>query len=560
MRVGCKLPSALALALLVLSSVNAAGGVGPQSVAATGSPTQYTVPMGSATTAGDALFCGVYSLGQAILTPSDSLGSTWSLVESLSVASASGESTVYGAVFSASAASSSDSGDHVFISLAAPTTSHSWCYEFANASTSLAANATGSGLIPLSTVLYNPAVPPTDVSNELAISFAFIAGCGSGPGSTRPTDFSTSYNPPPDQFGFNTSCGSGTNIQDHTTIASAFNIFGASSSTTARWTITATPSFQETADRWGNMLVAFAATGGQTAFVQRERASVSVVQPLEINLGNPGSPPAGTFTLSNGEVTGGGGIQAESLPSDGSSHSFLVQAGGVTINETGPSNSTARYLFPGGMSTHAVTTCALSLPGTTCPIDSATVYFELRNAWQITPSTPTAWDSGRSIRLMCAIDGTVQAGEIFTPIAGEGALASTLWTDYGQACSFEPSTGGVGAWFPDPTMSPIVTTSGNTFGSDYVLNTQYTTSTTTSSATVTSTTASSRTTTSGTTSGGGGGGGIPEYPYQLGPVALLTLLVVSSYLLARRRSFPGGPAGSVARWLRDAGTGFPKDK
>ncbi len=109
--------------------------------------------------------------------------------------------------------------------------------------------------------------------------------------------------------------------------------------------------------------------------------------------------------------------------------------------------------------------------------------------------------------------------------------------------------------------------STSTTTSQSTTSTSSSATTSTSSSTASSSTSSSTTTThtasqvtssshSSTSAGqtstsksssSGGGGGIPEYPYQLGPVALLTLLVVASYLMVRRRSSPGSSAGPAIR-------------
>jgi hypothetical protein len=65
-----------------------------------------------------------------------------------------------------------------------------------------------------------------------------------------------------------------------------------------------------------------------------------------------------------------------------------------------------------------------------------------------------------------------------------------------------------------------------------------TTSTSTSTTSTTSSSSSS-TTTSSTSSTSGGGGVIPEFPPQIGIAAVVTVVIIASYVLARRLSGPG---------------------
>jgi sugar lactone lactonase YvrE len=66
---------------------------------------------------------------------------------------------------------------------------------------------------------------------------------------------------------------------------------------------------------------------------------------------------------------------------------------------------------------------------------------------------------------------------------------------------------------------------------------------TTASSTSSTTSSSTSTASSSQTSAGGGGGGIPELPYQVAATALLTVIIVASYILNARR---GGSIPAVA--------------
>jgi hypothetical protein len=185
----------------------------------------------------------------------------------------------------------------------------------------------------------------------------------------------------------------------------------------------------------------------------------TVTQPITCTVANSG--PAGTMTLS------GAGVSPTTLPCDGTSHSFTANPSS-TITVTVPTDATnARYRFAGGSSTTTIATCASG----TCTGASITAYYQLKNTYQATPQTPTAWDAALSIGVTGTQAGApAQVGCTIATTNGGEAANCAAWFDYdaGVTVASPVSVSGTEQWAQSGGDAFTQATGGNTDDVNYL--------------------------------------------------------------------------------------------
>jgi hypothetical protein len=149
-----------------------------------------------------------------------------------------------------------------------------------------------------------------------------------------------------------------------------------------------------------------------------------------------------------------------------------------------------------------------------------------------------SYGNGSSDALMLGYDlgGNLLWSKIWGGTGIDGPQGLALWGSYayvsGQTTSFGAgSQDAFLAKFAFPSFSASTTSSTST-------TTTKTSSTSTTTTKTSSSSASSQTTPVTSSSSTAGGGGIPEFPVQLGFTVLVTVVVVTTYVLARRVAVP----------------------
>ena len=135
------------------------------------------------------------------------------------------------------------------------------------------------------------------------------------------------------------------------------------------------------------------------------------------------------------------------------------------------------------------------------------------------------------------------------PVTSVNSTYTTLSITYSHSSHtllFEPAsavtTTTTSTTHTTTSTSSSTTTSTTSLSSVQSTSSTSSTSTSTTTSTTPTTTKSSTNTpttqTTSSTSSSSGGGGIPEFPYQFGAAAVLTLVIVAAYLVVRKRSLP----------------------
>ena len=104
---------------------------------------------------------------------------------------------------------------------------------------------------------------------------------------------------------------------------------------------------------------------------------------------NDGGPQA-AFT-----VSGSCYQSLVAVSGNGKSQSLVAEAS-CPLSLSAPAPAGSQYILSGGSPTLSFTTCAAGTPSSQCT-ESSTYYYQLKNTYKATPTTPTSWDTILSI-------------------------------------------------------------------------------------------------------------------------------------------------------------------
>ncbi len=148
--------------------------------------------------------------------------------------------------------------------------------------------------------------------------------------------------------------------------------------------------------------------------------TANVNEMIQITVANSG--PVTSVTLS------GCSVLPTTVPADGAPHPFQASSGCTGIVASlPPAGADSRYLTAGGQGFLTIGSCAAN----SCQTFSATIYYQVENAYQATPKSPAAWSTAGTIE----VDGTALGvpGQAICTVAvatGAGQFSCQGWTDY----------------------------------------------------------------------------------------------------------------------------------
>jgi hypothetical protein len=148
--------------------------------------------------------------------------------------------------------------------------------------------------------------------------------------------------------------------------------------------------------------------------------TVNVHEMVQITVANSGPPTSVTLS--------GCSVSPTTIPADGTPQSFQATSGCQPVTVTlPPAGTNARYLTATGQNSLPIGSCASS----SCQTFSATIYYEVENTYQASPTSPAAWSTPGSI----AVNGTAlgTSGKTVCTITvstGAGQFSCQGWTDY----------------------------------------------------------------------------------------------------------------------------------
>jgi hypothetical protein len=211
-----------------------------------------------------------------------------------------------------------------------------------------------------------------------------------------------------------------------------------------------------------------------------------------------------------------------------------VQGGAVTTNA-----GNAAYVAMMTPDLLLATSISVSCVPHSIPVNATT--FCTAKATGQTPRNYLSWSSngtGTFSSLACDMSGGSCSVNFTAYFSGNLAITAHYNGDYNTAPTNVRSVVTVIAPASSTTTSSTTTGSTSVSTSATASGTTSSTSSTSSAATTTTSTTSSPSSTNQTTSTAAttqASGGIPEFPYEMTAVTIFSVIVVTSYLLARRR-------------------------
>jgi len=184
----------------------------------------------------------------------------------------------------------------------------------------------------------------------------------------------------------------------------------------------------------------------------------TVTQSITITVAN--SAPSATFSIS------GCGVSNSTLSADGYKHTYSSITPSCSITVTVSSDGTyTRYRFSGPSTTSSFTSCFTG----TCSTESLTVYYQVQNAFEAAPMSPTTWNGVFPITISGTSLGT--SGSTICSMStsnGGGAVSCSGYSDYDTQVSFPASLDG-GVWSATGSYDFVFTTGGGNYFVDYAV-------------------------------------------------------------------------------------------
>jgi hypothetical protein len=157
-------------------------------------------------------------------------------------------------------------------------------------------------------------------------------------------------------------------------------------------------------------------TGSQGSF----SITANVQETIQISVADSG--PTATVTLS------GCSVSPTTIPADGNAYRFTATSGCAGIVATlPPAGPISRYITASDQSSLAIPSCSAS----SCQAYSATIYYQLFNTYQASPSSPSSWSTAGTITVSGTSLGVpAQSLCIITVSTGAGEFSCQGWSDY----------------------------------------------------------------------------------------------------------------------------------
>lgn len=156
-------------------------------------------------------------------------------------------------------------------------------------------------------------------------------------------------------------------------------------------------------------------TGSQGSF----SITANVQETIQITVANSG--PFASVVLS------GCAVSPTTILADGASHPFTASSGCTGIIATlPPPGQTTAYLTASDQSSLTIPSCSSS----SCKAFSATIYYQLFNTYQASPSSPSSWSSGGEIAVNGTSLGVSKSLCSIVVSTGAGQFSCQAWSDY----------------------------------------------------------------------------------------------------------------------------------